>query len=460
MFETALVLGRIDFRFRPRSSRSRSAPAGTASHQDQLIIQRNVRIPAAGGFTIPVLPVAIIYAPPADSAKKSTATYVQGNTVGTSIIYDFSTDTSQTVEPAFADGSAFRAFLGVVATALGIAGTGDSSAAKADAAASKDVTSVLALLPSDTITEQEGLTTDNSSTVTLTYSSTSTIGTTAAGGGPGVGDTIVFFKDVLVAWAYNGGSLQLYPIGWTEAAVTASQIQSNPGQVGIAASDQQLLLSFDPFVAGGPFGQLPEGRFTVPAGVEASIEYGGGATWNQQYTVTRDVKSLSSQKSYTTDTNTWSPGEILQMFGMGSSKSQTTTTVTTAAGGDISQTVTLDVNLVSGPTDNFVLTIWYESLFGTWAFQQVQPVGQAVVSGSGAAPGAVVKLESGSKVHATVADAQGHYEFRAPNIAPGKAQVFVGNNPSTTMEVPGGPFKGPVRPVSAVMPVLGDAKHD
>jgi hypothetical protein len=107
-----------------------------------------------------------------------------------------------------------------------------------------------------------------------------------------------------------------------------------------------------------------------------------------------------------------------------------------------------------------VLTIWYDSLFGTWAFQQVQPVGQAVVSGSGAAPGAVVKLESGSKVHATVADAQGHYEFRAPNIAPGKAQVFVGNNPSTTVEVPGGPFKGPVRPVSPVMPVLGDAKHD
>ena len=101
------------------------------------------------------------------------------------------------------------------------------------------------------------------------------IGTTAAGGGPGVGDTIVFFKDVLVAWAYNGGSLQLYPIGWTEATNTALQIQSNPGQVGIAASDQQLLLSFDPFVAGGPFGQLPEGRFTVPAGVEASIEYGG-----------------------------------------------------------------------------------------------------------------------------------------------------------------------------------------
>lgn len=440
---------------------------GTASHQDQLIIQRNVSIPAAGGFTIPVLPVAIVYAPPADSLGDSTATYAQGNTVGTSITYDFSTDTSQTVEPAFADGAAFRAFLGVVATGLdvvatelGMAGTADSDASKADAAASKDFTSVLALLPSDTTTEQEGLTTDDSSTVTLTYSSMSTIGTTAAGGGPGVGDTIVFFKDVLVAWAYNSGSLELCPIGWTESANTASEIESNPGLVGIATSDQQLLLSFDPFVAGGPFAQLPEDRFTVPAGVEASIEYGGGATWNQQYTVTRDQKSLSSQKSYTTDTDTWSPGEIVQMLGIGSSKSQTTTTVTTATGGDISQTVTLDVNLVSGPTDNFVITIWYDSLFGTWAFQEVQPVGQAVVSGSGAAPGAVVRLESGGKIHATVADAQGHYEFRAPNITPGEAQIFAGNNPPTTVEVPGGPFKGPVHLMPPVAPVLTDAKQD
>ena len=148
------------------------------------------------------------------------------------------------------------------------------------------------------------------------------------------------------------------------------------------------------------------------------------------------------------------------MFGVGTSKSQVTTTLTTATGGDTSQTVTLDVNLVSGPTDNFVVTIWYDSLFGTWAFQQLQPTGQPVISGSGAAPGTVVKLESAGQVHVTVADAQGHYKFRASNIAPGTAQVFVGNKPPTTVEVPGGLHKGPVRPVSPVVPVLGDAKHN
>ena len=37
---------------------------------------------------------------------------------------------------------------------------------------------MLGLIPSDTILDTEGLTTDNSSTVTTTYSSTTTIGTT------------------------------------------------------------------------------------------------------------------------------------------------------------------------------------------------------------------------------------------------------------------------------------------
>ena len=152
--------------------------AGAGGHQDRLYIQRTGSIPAFGGFTIPLLPVAIVYAPPADSENKSTATYAQGNTVGTSVTYDFSTDSNQTVEPVFADGTAFRAFLGVAAAALGGAGAAGTAAGTADAAEAKDVTAVAGLIPTDTILHTEGLTTDNSSTVTTTFTSTTTIGTT------------------------------------------------------------------------------------------------------------------------------------------------------------------------------------------------------------------------------------------------------------------------------------------
>jgi hypothetical protein len=44
------------------------------------------------------------------------------------------------------------------------------------------------------------------------------------------------------------------------------------------------------------------------------------------------------------------------------------------------------------------------------------------------------------QVHVAVADAEGHDEFRPPNIAQSQAQVFVSTNAPTTVEAAGGPF--------------------
>jgi hypothetical protein len=291
-----------------------SIQAGGKTHSDQLRIQRKAGVPAFGAFTIPVIPVSIVYAPPADSQQKSTASYADTDTVGATVSWDLSTDSSQTTEPAFADGAAFKAFLGVVSTALAVAGaaaTDGASAAgvsAADAAsgkaeggaessASKDLTSIAALFPSQTDTEQNGDVEDNGGSLTVTYAQASTLGTSAKGGGPGVGDNIIFYKDVRVAWAYNGGQWLLCPFGWTVVTATASAILNQAAELGIAAEDQQALLALDPFVAGGPFATPPSDRFTVPPGVESSVEYAGGSTYDQKYTVTRDTKTATPRRA-------------------------------------------------------------------------------------------------------------------------------------------------------------------
>ena len=410
--------------------------AGGHTHADDLHIKRQAGIPAFGAFTIPVIPVAIIYAPPADSQKKSTASYGSNNTVGTTISWDLNTQSSQTTEAVFADGAAFKAQLSVVAAALGIAGSAISGAdGQANSAAGKDLSSLIALFPSQTSTVQTGEVTDNGGSMTVTYSSTQTLGTTAIGGGPGVGDNIVFYKDVQVAWAYNGGQWMLCPIGLTVATFTAASIQNQAAALGIAAADQQTLLSLDPFVAGGPSATPPAGRFTVPTGVPASIEYGGGGSFVNQYTVTRDTKDTTTTKTFTTDTSSWQPGAILEMFGVSPTKTETTTTVTNAVGTDVSTSTTLNLNLVSGPTDVFLIAIWYDNLFGTWAFQQLTPSEQPAVSGQGAQPGEVVTLEVGGKTHVTVADSKGDYAFRAPNIAAGSGQLLMAGKPPATIQV-------------------------
>ena len=335
-----------------------SIQTGAKGHSDNLRVQRNTAIPIFGGFTIPVLPVAIVYAPPADSQGRSSASYSkQTDTVGTTVSWDLNTDSSQTTEPTFTDGSAFKAFLGVVSTAL-------SDTAQGDASASKDLSSFASLIPSEVGTQQQGTINDNGGSVTVSYSQTSTLSTTAAGGGPGVGDNIVFYKNVRVAWAYDGGSWQLYPFGWTLVIVTVAALQNQLAQLGISSTDQQILLSLDPFVAGGAFATPPAGRFTLPPNVESSIEYGGGIGYVQTYATTRDTKSTTTTKSYNTDTSTWDPGTLLRMFGLETEKTQVTTTITNATGTEVSDTGTLNVNLVSGASDLFAIQIWYDNLFG------------------------------------------------------------------------------------------------
>jgi hypothetical protein len=151
-----------------RTSVSWSIQAGGHTHSDRFMIQRPAGVPAFGAFTIPVIPVAIVYAPPADSQQKSAATYGSTDTVGTTVSWDFSTDSSQTTEPAFTDGAAFRAFLSVVSTALALAGGAATDASltetgaaattdKLDGAAltssSKDITSIAGFFPSENDTE-------------------------------------------------------------------------------------------------------------------------------------------------------------------------------------------------------------------------------------------------------------------------------------------------------------------
>jgi len=431
-----------------------SIRAGGASHSDQFRIQRQAGIPAFGAFTIPVIPVSIVYAPPADSQGKSTASYGETDTVGTTISWDLSTDSSQTTEPAFSDGAAFRAMLSVVSTALGIAGgaatdaalsasgaaaTADKAEGAADSTAGKDLSSIASLFPSDTETQQAGSVEDNGGSMTVTYSQSSTLATTAKGGGPGAGDNIIFYKDVQVAWAYNDGQWLLCPFNWTFVTATAESLLNNPAAYGLASADQQTLLSLDPFVAGGAFAtDLPGDRFTVPPTFQNSIEYGGGGSFIQSYTVGRDTKNTTTIKTYTTDTSTWQPGAILQMFGVGSTKTQTTTTLTNAQGTDVSSSVTLSVNLTSGPDDVFTIAIWYDDLFGTLAFQQLAASASPAFAGQGAEPGEVVTLELAGKVHATVADDKGNFAFRAPNIGNGSAQLSMAGKPPTPVEVGSG----------------------
>ena len=404
------------------SSAEWTIQANGKTHSDAMRLQRpgGVLGGALGAFTIPVLPVTIIYATPADSLGSSTATYGQGQTVGQTTDLTNSTDTSHTVPKSVVDTATLRSlFESVSGTFSGLAKNDPTGAALVDAGLFSGAASQMGQVSAS---ETTGITDQSEMQMTVMTTTSTALGTTAHAGGPGVGDVIYFYHNLQMAWGYYQGGLRLCPFGYSNALQPVSAIKNNPAAIGLSAEDAASLLALDPFVAGGPAANPPSDRYQFID----NWEYGGGATAHFTHTVTRDTKQTDTHTDYKIDTSSWDAGPILKTLGFGGSD-QTTIKFSNATGSDVSSTVTIDALLASGPTDQFVVTVWYDTVFGTFAFQQLKPLGTARVKGTGARAGQTVTLKAGGKTFNAIADKKGSYAFHAPVIPAGRAMLTVGS---------------------------------
>jgi hypothetical protein len=252
--------------------------------------------------------------------------------------------------------------------------------------------------------------------MTVTQSTTDTAGTTAAGGGPGDGDVLHFYKDVRMVWAYVDGRLRLCPIDAVEVLTTVAGLRTDPH--GLAAPDATELLALDPFGTDAKAAVLPSDRFQLLQ----HLEYSNGATLVRTITTTRDTKTQSTHREVTTDSQRWDAGPILTALGVGGGTSNSVT-MTNATGNDVSATVTITLQLVSGPDDHFVVDVYLDTLFGTFAIQPRKPSPTARISGQGRAPGEIVLLEAGGQEFRAAVGPDGTFSFRAPGIPDGPMTV-------------------------------------
>ena len=384
--------------------------ANGISHSDSLRIQRPAGIlgGALGAFTIPVLPVTIVYAPPVDSLKKSTATYVQGQTVGQTTDFATSNDQSQTVPLTVANAAAMTTMLGFASSSIASNLQADSKlpvpTLTTDQMAYLGLEGNLFSLASSQIgqvnaSETSGITDQSDTQMTVITTTSATFGTGANAGGPGQGDVIYFYHNLRMAWSYYQGGLRLCPIGYANALHPVSAIQNDPASLGLSPQDAVSLLGLDPFVAGGPSATPPAPRFQELD----TWEYSHGAFAQLTDLVTRDTKQTLTSINYNADTSSWDAGPILKELGFGGSN-QTTVKITNATGSDVSTTISISGQLFSGPADSFVITVWYDTLFGTYAFQTIPPATSARLQGKGAKPGEALVLNTEKRKYHTVAD--------------------------------------------------------
>jgi hypothetical protein len=415
------------------------------SYSDRIMIQRDTRpVVGMGAFTVPALPLAIVYAPPCDAEARSKMTYSQSKIVGTTSSLQVSSDSSSS-KPWLP----FElASLDTLKTALDLTATGlnqiNSAEAKAVATALGQIST--RIIGTVSGSETSGSVNSFQQTITLTVTRNQTIHAEAANGGTGDGDSIHYLRDAKFAWFLAGGKMRISLLGGIKASYPAKYLAehaADPQTTGMPQEVTGALLALDPFVGSSPGVTLPTPRFEdISAEVYGGpLEYGGGQTITGFYSKTYMVTNTRTGTNYASRVQDFNPGVVAKIFGAEARTLRMSSTATRAAGTTQTDTQTYNWELHSGPDEHFIVEFWIDHLFGTLAPRQQLASGAPRLKGSARSltnrplANQPVFLRVGNKTYRTVTDANGNYAFYANTIPRGEGTIQVGSEPSRPVTI-------------------------
>ena len=379
-----------------------------------------------GGFTIPALPVAIIFAPPQGQLAKNSNTFNDKVTVSTTTTVSISTQTdTKTVQAYTAADLAGKVsglltqIAGLIAGAGAITTTGGGSAGLINvisgppgggtltgvesagggggSASLGDVLKgfsagygVLGSILSgfgnqgaSSDTSSIATQTNNTLTVSLIYSDTYG---SEQGKGPGAGDRFLFLQDVLALWSNINGQVGLTVLGYggvgafsgdTLSADLQALASGGTATSGLDAKTIQLLLDLDPyFLVGkrspimvnlGP-ALLGPPRFTPlnPLNRKGAGTTSTGDVFSLAVEHITDTSTTNTSKTITvTDTK---PGWIDVLMGADNVEATSTVTATNTVTNDqkTDEIVTNTVTMVSvGPQDPYSVNLYFDNFSQT-----------------------------------------------------------------------------------------------
>jgi hypothetical protein len=351
------------------------------SYSDSLIIDRP-HVIGAGAFTVPVLPIAVVYEPAQEPGVRATATYSNTQWMGTTVDMSFTRENSE-IDADFDSLGPFANDLKDVASGLkDLVGSGSSlgpySGAFQVAYGALHALSDLFDSTHNSLGSGQAVTQDHKLDTSKFYTDTIS---TSEHAGPGHGDVIVFLRDARIAWVYDKGDLRLVYLGSTgrSTAVTVDGLKNDLTLLGsgqdpsrtntkLDAGTIRSLLALDPFVAYGPQAPLSGPRFVrnpTPPGIEGNTPR--SEAFGHSISQTDTVASTDFLTSITeTD-----PG-FLSFFGpkSGQQKQAVMSTIrhgsstSGRSGQDVTELFSLDV----GPKGYYDYDIYYDRVFGTYVY--------------------------------------------------------------------------------------------
>jgi hypothetical protein len=369
-----------------------------------------------GAFTIPALPIALVYAPPQGKQNKNFASYTVTDTFTRTLTTAITSSTSTKTAQAYSAGDIIGKVAAVIASVAAIVGTGGtatgasagvlgtllttltgtggtSSSSNSTASDLKTASTALDLLGDavnsvGTNNETDGgtVSVESDHSITLQITDMSAYSTTP-GQGPGVGDIFVYFSDVKVVWTAVNGDVGIHILGFGSiASVTAAALlqdqqslsRGGTATTGLDAASIESLLSLDPFCVKQPLGGIAAlhaplvspPRFSPATTPERSGE-GTGGVFTETVDVTDEDKEVRTNTQTTiTDAK---PGWLSVLFGGDDTETTTTMTLTTAQTTDIKTDLKIanSVSLFSqDSTDPFDVMIFTDRSFGTYLYAE------------------------------------------------------------------------------------------
>jgi hypothetical protein len=381
-----------------------------------------------GAFTIPAVPVAIVFSPPQGALAKNSNTFTDKviftTSMSTSVSTQTATKTAQAYSPADLAGKVGQLATQLGAVVAGVAaigatgasspslinvisgppgggtlsgietagGGGSGSMSLGDVlknyGASWDLVSSLisGLSPTENDSSTSTITSQTNTTVTLSVTMSDTYGS-EAGAGPLNGDRFVYLQNVAAMWANVNGDVGISVLGYSGVGAYSGQtlladlktLESGGTQTtsGLDAATIKLLLALDPYYVlsqrstvvsslGPPLLGPPRFVPMDPPSVNAAGTASTGDVFTRANEQITDTSTTTTNQSVSvTDVK---PGWIDVLFGTDNTETTTTVTLTNTVTTDqkTDETITNTVTMYStGASDSYSIDFYYDNLFQT-----------------------------------------------------------------------------------------------
>jgi hypothetical protein len=405
----------------------------------------------AGIITMPVLPVKIIYAPVVDCLKQNTASVSETIARGYNTSFSIS-HVNSTTKPVATNLSGLGDMLSDIKGVTSVLSLGiDTSLKKLVAPLNTIVDLINAAFDHNTITSTITNSVTSQQTYAISSSGTESVIAKSSNGGPGDGDAICYYTDVNLLWFCNKGKMRLAVIGYNPTLNIIAAKRLKEGLVYLTshptakkdtishldAISLRSLLALDPFTGpNGPRTQLDPARFIPADKLDGSSAQFHIITAGD-IPVTSSIKITTGSSQTTVETATTvevdKPG-FLSFLGSGETDRtiQSTFTHSSSSQSTLSNTYSQSYVLHGNDCDNYNCQIFFDTVFGSWAFRDNSedmnndnPVSGVIENATGSRlPNTEVLLSANGKNIWTKTDSHGKFSFALPyGVTPDSAKV-------------------------------------